>query len=128
MVDIDNFKACNDTYGHLVGDVVLKGISDIMKENVREIDLISRYGGEEFALALPETSLEGARLVAERLRTKIKETVFRAYDESVKITVSIGISVYPDNADDIKGIAEKADAAMYLAKKSGKDIVCECKS
>lgn len=127
MIDIDSFKVTNDTYGHLVGDVILKEIGRIMKESVREIDLVARYGGEEFAIALPETASGGAKLVAERIRTKIGENVFKAYDEKLKAAVSIGLSVYPDDSDKLKDLIEKADIALYAAKKMGKDVVCEYK-
>jgi len=124
MLDIDNFKNCNDTYGHLVGDVVLREVARIIKDSVREIDLVSRYGGEEIAVVLPESSKEGARLVAERIRKGIADNVFKAYDEKVEVTVSIGLAIFPDDAIDAKGIIEKADAALYVAKKAGKNIVC----
>ncbi len=127
MMDIDDFKKCNDTYGHLVGDVVLKEIGRLIKENSREIDLASRYGGEEFALALPETGIEGARHVAERIRKKIEDAEFKAYDEKIKLTISIGIAVFPVDASDVKGIIKKSDEALYEAKRSGKNVVCESK-
>jgi diguanylate cyclase (GGDEF)-like protein len=123
MADIDDFKVCNDTYGHLVGDVVLKEMGRIMKENVREIDLVARYGGEEFSLVLPETGREGAALAAERIRKKIEEHLFRAYDEKLKVTISVGAAVYPDDATEVKDLVEKADKALYEAKRAGKNII-----
>ena len=127
MVDIDDFKKCNDTHGHLVGDVILKDVSRIIKEGVREIDLVARYGGEEFSLIFPETDKNGAILAAERIRKKIEENVFKAYDEMLKVTISIGIAVYPEDGSDAGEIVERADKALYDAKRSGKNIVCEYK-
>ncbi len=127
MIDIDDFKKCNDTYGHLVGDVVLKETAHIAKGSTREIDLVGRYGGEEFSIILPETDRTGALLVAERIRRKIEENVFKAYDEKLKITASIGLAVYPEDAQEIQNLTEKADRALYKAKDSGKNIVCDCK-
>jgi len=127
MADIDNFKRCNDRYGHLVGDMILKKISAIIKESVREIDLVARYGGEEFAIMLPETSAEQAGVAAERIRKKIEDNALKAYDEKLQITVSIGMSVYPEDSQDVNELIEKADLALYAAKKSGKNIVCKYK-
>lgn len=127
MLDIDDFKHCNDKYGHLVGDVVLKEIARIIKENVREIDIVGRYGGEELVLVLPETGPESARVVAERLRSKIAEHVFKAYDEKLKVTVSAGMAIYPDDSADADELIEYADIALYEAKKSGKNVVCSYK-
>ena len=127
MIDIDDFKKCNDTYGHLVGDVVLKETARIAKGSTREIDLMARYGGEEFSLVLPETDKAGAMLAAERIRKRIEENIFKAYDEKLKITVSIGLAVYPDDSEEASDLIERADKALYAAKSSGKNIVCEYK-
>ena len=125
MLDIDDFKKINDTYGHLVGDVVLKDIGYIIKENIREIDLVCRYGGEEFAAMLPETSKESAFVVAERIRKRTEERIFRAYDERLKLTVSIGVATYPDDSSNQQGIIEAADEELYRGKRSGKNVVCK---
>lgn len=124
MVDIDHFKICNDRYGHLVGDVVLSELAKILKEKVREIDIVCRYGGEEFAIALPETDKEGALLVAERIRTSVEEFTFRAFDETPQLTVSIGVSSYPSDGRDMHQLIEAADKALYTAKHTGRNKVC----
>lgn len=124
MIDIDDFKKCNDTYGHLVGDVVLKDAARLMKENVREIDLVARYGGEEFAIVLPETGTEGAIQAAERIRKTIETHLFKAYDEKLNVTISAGVAVYPNDAETVAELVEKADEALYRAKRSGKNVVC----
>ncbi len=124
MADIDHFKKCNDTYGHLVGDVVLKKISDIIRDNIREVDLAGRYGGEEFCVALPESDMEGARHVAERIRLAIEREKIRAYDENIQTTISIGLSLYPKNSKGIKGLIDTADKALYKAKNTGRNKVC----
>jgi diguanylate cyclase (GGDEF)-like protein len=124
MLDLDFFKKCNDSYGHLVGDNVLREIANIIKANIREIDVAARYGGEEFIIALPETDLKGACLVSERIRQHIEKRTFKAYDEKVKMTVSIGISIFPDLATSIDELIEHSDAALYSAKQAGRNRVC----
>ncbi|OIO80278.1 MAG: hypothetical protein COW11_06690 [Candidatus Omnitrophica bacterium CG12_big_fil_rev_8_21_14_0_65_43_15] len=128
MVDIDFFKSCNDKYGHLVGDEVLKQISAIIKDNIREVDFAGRYGGEEFCIVLPDTSTAGAVHVAERLRAGVESHIFKAYDENIKVTVSIGASIFPDDASDLNQIIDCADQAMYKAKADGRNKVCTWKS
>jgi diguanylate cyclase (GGDEF)-like protein len=123
LIDIDDFKKCNDAHGHLAGDAALKETARLIKEGVREIDIVSRYGGEEFAVLLEETDGKGAMIVAERIRKKVEEHRFRVYDESLKITVSIGMSVFPKDGGGAKGLFKKADRALYEAKKSGKNVV-----
>jgi len=125
MIDIDHFKICNDRHGHLMGDEVLSRLAEILKRNVREIDIICRYGGEEFAIALPDTNKESAVIVAERIRETVEEHAFQAYGDSAQVTVSIGVSSYPENGGDLKQAMEAADNALYNAKHTGRNKVCE---
>jgi diguanylate cyclase (GGDEF)-like protein len=124
MLDIDHFKRYNDRYGHLVGDGILKEIVKGIKENIRQIDLVGRYGGEEFAVVLAETDKEGGLLAAERIRQNIEKKNILLYDEKLKATVSIGIAMYPDQADTLEALIEKADAALYRAKEEGRNRIC----
>ncbi|MBU1929802.1 MAG: GGDEF domain-containing protein [Candidatus Omnitrophota bacterium] len=124
MIDIDYFKDLNDRYGHLVGDVILKEVSRIIKDNIRQIDILGRYGGEEFCLALPETEKEEAKFAAERIREAIEDALIRAYDEDLRITLSVGIAVFPGDAQDTDALIDRADQALYKAKQSGRNKVC----
>ena len=123
MIDIDYFKKCNDTYGHLVGDVVLKEIVVALKKNTREVDLVGRFGGEEFCIVLPETKKEEACLVAERIREVVEKQKIKAYDETANVTLSIGIAVYPDAATDVSTLIENSDKALYQAKHAGRNRI-----
>ncbi|MDP8234317.1 MAG: GGDEF domain-containing protein [Candidatus Saelkia tenebricola] len=123
MLDLDKFKSCNDTFGHLVGDVILKETAKIIKQSVREIDIVGRYGGEEFCVFLTETKLKDGIYVAERIRKTVERYTFRAYDETLKITVSIGLSLFPYDARDSIELIEKADLALYYAKRKGRNKV-----
>ncbi|MBF0215805.1 MAG: GGDEF domain-containing protein [Candidatus Omnitrophica bacterium] len=123
MVDVDHFKRCNDTYGHLVGDAVLKEIAGRLLSSVREVDLIARYGGEEFCVLLPETGKELATTVAERLRKAVEAKDIRAYDAHIRATVSVGIATFPEDGLTINGLIDKADSALYMAKGRGRNQV-----
>jgi diguanylate cyclase (GGDEF)-like protein len=124
MLDLDHFKEKNDNFGHLVGDVILREVAHILKSNLREIDIIGRYGGEEFTIVLAGTGRNGALQVAERIRENIASAVFKAYDEVVSTTVSIGVSVFPDDGANIDSLIEAADKALYKAKETGRNRIC----
>jgi len=123
MLDADHFKKVNDTYGHDVGDEVLKLLTATCRSTLRAIDLIGRLGGEEFALTLPDTSTDGARLVAERLRARIAALRVPSRKGMLQFTVSIGVVTYPGGADDVAALLKAADAALYRAKDGGRNRV-----
>jgi len=124
MIDIDNFKFYNDKFGHLVGDAILKEVASVIKSNVREIDLVGRYGGEEFSVILTDTPKQGALFLAERIREAVGNKEIKAYDERLKVTISIGIATFPDDAKSSEELLDKADWCLYRAKKMGKNQVC----
>jgi diguanylate cyclase (GGDEF)-like protein len=124
MFDIDNFKEYNDKFGHLVGDIVLRDVSRAIKNNIREIDLLGRFGGEEFLLVLPETEKQSALFVAERIRKAVSEISIQAYEQELKVTISVGIATFPQDSDNYMDLIDKADKALYEAKKTGKNRVC----
>ncbi|MFZ2384758.1 MAG: GGDEF domain-containing protein [Candidatus Omnitrophota bacterium] len=124
MIDIDHFKFYNDHYGHLVGDVILRETAAIIRENIRQIDLLGRYGGEEFALILTETDKEGALFAGERIRHAIESRLIKAYDENLRITISIGVATFPQDASEMDSLVDRADKALYQAKDSGRNRVC----
>lgn len=124
MIDIDNFKRINDSYGHLSGDVVLQEVSKVIKKCVRETDVVARYGGEEFAVILPHTGREDAYKLADRIRNTIKIYKSNVLGSNGSITVSIGVSTYPcPGIEDTDDLIRRADDGLYQAKGSGKDIV-----
>ena len=126
LMDLDNFKQINDTYGHLVGDHILIQVSKIIKQNIREIDFAARYGGEEFAVVLPYTESDEARHIAERVRSAINANVCLPEKPSTAFVVSgsIGVSAFPQDGQDKESLIRKADEMMYLAKQCGKNRVC----
>ncbi len=123
MVDIDYFKRINDTYGHLVGDVVLKEVAKILKENVREVDFVARWGGEEFSLLLHEAEKTQAIMIAERIVREVGTSKIKAFDEELSVTVSIGVASYPENTVYSDILIEVADRALYKAKEKGRNRV-----
>ena len=130
MLDVDHFKRVNDTWGHAAGDAVLRELAQRIESQVRASDVAARYGGEEFVVLLPNTLVESATLLAERIRNAISKTPFDLpCGEQVTVTVSIGISeVHPGPGDtDLKTIGDslvaRADVALYAAKSAGRDRV-----
>ncbi len=122
MVDIDDFKTVNDRHGHLLGDEVLRRVADVLRASGREIDEPARYGGEELAMVLPGTDLEGAYNLAERIREGIADLRIPLPDgEVLQVTASLGAAVRPGSADDVTGLVRAADQALYEAKRSGKN-------
>ncbi|MEF9476011.1 MAG: sensor domain-containing diguanylate cyclase [Candidatus Mariimomonas ferrooxydans] len=117
LIDIDYFKGLNDTYGHQEGDIVLKELSGIFFKNVRNIDSVSRYGGEEFTIILPEATYDGGMRVAEKIRKDVSEHVFNPGGSRGKLTVSIGVSTFPEDAIYREGLIKAADDALYMSKR-----------
>lgn len=123
LLDVDNFKLFNDTYGHLEGDRVLSGLAQVIRDSVRHADTAYRYGGEEFVALLPETDSEEAVRVAERLRASFEKKVFSpSGGEQVSMTISIGVSQLQPG-DDARALVRRADAGTYAAKLQGKNCV-----
>ncbi len=124
MADLDDFKTVNDRHGHPAGDAVLKAVVARILESVREMDTVARYGGEEFSIILPQTDADSGHRVAERLRAAVAASPVQAgVPEPLRLTVSIGLAVYPDDTVSKGGLVECADRALYAAKRTGKNRV-----
>ena len=129
FIDIDHFKNVNDGHGHIVGTRLLELMADVLRNTLREADLIYRYGGDEFVLIIPDSKSDTAKLVGERVLKAIKEFKF-VINENVSfyLSVSIGVAEFPQDADSKKAVLEMADKMMYHAKNGGRGMVCEAKS
>ncbi len=119
IIDLDHFKKINDNYGHLIGDLILKRVGFVLKENTRKYDLVSRFGGEEFIVLFPNTNLSRAKKVSERLRRKIQED---KYLSAYNLTMSGGLCEYKKN-DTISRMKKRADKALYIAKNKGRNLI-----
>lgn len=128
MVDVDHFKKINDTYGHVVGDILLKETAQLLRKLVREFDIIARYGGEEFLVVLPNGDVMGAGILAERLRDSVEKSVFNINGNKILITISIGIGtanlkLNVDSGAEVTKLINQADIALYNAKANGRNRV-----
>jgi len=127
MLDLDEFKYCNDTFGHLFGDTILQRIAQLLLQNIRSTDVLARIGGDEFLVLLPETPQDMARELAERLRTSVEQTTVLPFDalhpRPLNLTASLGIVCYPDHGDTSELLLEHVDKALYRAKKMGKNVI-----
>ena len=119
MIDVDNFKQYNDTYGHPAGDTALMLVATVLKDTLRAADVAARYGGEEFAVLLPQTAAEEGRAIAERLRQRIERTEF----PKRRVTISIGLAAYSNEFAEPKDWITAADMALYEAKGLGRNTV-----
>jgi len=130
MLDIDHFKRINDTYGHPVGDTILKGLVEVLMTNARDTDIVARYGGEEFAIIFPDTPVTSAREAGNRMRELIagREFAIPSIGKALPVTVTVGVSVYPLDGMTATDLVARADAALYFGKKNGKNqvaLACE---
>jgi diguanylate cyclase (GGDEF)-like protein len=124
MIDIDFFKHINDTYGHQAGDDILKSLALVIQRQVRDVDVLARYGGEEFAVLMPQTSLRQAENVAERIRHAVEHNEFDAAGSKIRVTISLGIAAHPEcEVQNQTELVQVADAALYEAKRTGKNKV-----
>ena len=124
MLDLDGFKELNDRHGHLAGDQYLRAIAGTIRTELRDADLPCRYGGDEFCLLLPETELDGARVIAERIRAAVAEEPVEVEGKVLRTTASIGVAAFPEHpGTNVNGLLRNADQALYLAKKRGRDCV-----
>lgn len=123
ILDLDHFKKLNDTYGHAAGDKALQRFTTLCCNTLRNVDIFGRWGGEEFVALLPETDVEGAAIIAERLRKVIENSSFTYNEHKISFTVSIGVAQYKDNEISIDGPLGRADSAVYDAKKSGRNCI-----
>jgi len=123
MLDIDNFKQVNDTYGHSIGDQVLRALTRECLDSLREVDILGRYGGEEFAIILPETECQAACKTAERLRQRIENKPFKTTKGELLLTISLGVAELIDDIPDMATLLDLADSALYVAKQSGRNRV-----
>ena len=123
MADLDHFKTLNDTWGHMAGDAVLRHLAAALSSTFREVDVVARVGGEEFAVLLPSTDLAAAAAVANRLRILVETTAVMVDGEPIRYTVSAGVAAMDDSLTGLDGLMKRADQALYTAKARGRNRV-----
>lgn len=121
MFDIDHFKRINDTYGHPCGDYILKVLASLINNEIRELDIFTRIGGEEFAIILPETNIKDGEKIARKIRKMIEEFPFHYHNISIQVTISIGLATY--NGESLEELMDRVDSALYKAKTNGRNQV-----
>jgi two-component system cell cycle response regulator len=121
IADIDFFKKVNDTYGHDIGDLVIRGLGEILKRQKRNTDVVARFGGEEFVVLCEQTDEKGAMLLAERIREELKKTVFHTPNGTLSVTCSIGVATFPEAGREWETMFKSSDEALYVSKRSGRD-------
>jgi len=125
FLDLDRFKLVNDRFGHLVGSQALRQLSQVLRDCIRQVDTLARYGGDEFTILLVDTNLESALAISERIRSTVAGTLFEAgADSPFHLTLSVGVATYPRHGLERDGLLDVADKAMYRAKSRGRDCVC----
>ena len=128
MIDVDHFKRVNDEHGHVSGDMVLRGISEVLRGMLRRTDVAGRYGGEEFLVVLPRSPVEGATVFAERLREAAQKARFETPDGAVEVTISLGVAQYASSQNSAQDLVGLADRALYEAKAAGRNRVVAARS
>ncbi|KPK03871.1 MAG: hypothetical protein AMS20_09710 [Gemmatimonas sp. SG8_28] len=124
MIDLDLFKRVNDTRGHLAGDTVLRKVGGLLRSELRSVDTVARFGGDEFVVILPETSLSGARALADRIRQRIASTDFADDETPIQLTASVGVTmIKADETDEPEVILDRVDGILYTAKDEGRNVV-----
>jgi diguanylate cyclase (GGDEF)-like protein len=123
MLDIDHFKQVNDNYGHMVGDEVIRHLSGLIQKHIRETDVSGRYGGEEFAILLADTTIENAQVFAERLRFEVEQATVKYNDIELQYTISMGLAEVDTSVKNYETWIEYADSALYDSKESGRNKI-----
>jgi diguanylate cyclase (GGDEF)-like protein len=126
MIDLDRLKAVNDRFGHTTGSALIRHVAGLMRDGLRNADILARYGGDEFVVLMPHTNARESALVAERIRELIETKPLTIDGQQFSASISIGIASYPENVDRAEALMDKADGALYQSKMSGRNRVTVC--